>query len=192
MSTSLSLLNMNAKGSCVLILCLSLNLSACATDGQNQFLSGAMGALAGVGCGLGAAALGAGNAGAVAAGVACAVGAYALTSYLTEEEQKAYTDNLNQSLKKAPNKKESSVEWSNPDGSKKITTEISQPVLPAMIQTSDMASKVNAERMKTLPEKTSCRVSTAKFLKDGKMIEDKGVYCRDQNGDYVRVDNKPA
>ena len=181
---------------CICVVSISLT-SGCATNpGQNAnsswtncVVGGAIAAVTGAiigglkGGGPGAA-VGAGG-GALAG---CAAG-YIISTYLQPEEKKQYDTNLNQQMKAMPVNASATDNWTSIDRTKTVNTQISDATsLQQASAKSGLTVNLNQSQIAKLPQNPSCRASEATFNDNGTSKSDKGVWCRDGQGDYIRVD----
>ncbi|HSK41873.1 MAG TPA: hypothetical protein VK943_19060, partial [Arenibaculum sp.] len=151
----------------------------------DQKLAG--GTLAGTAIGAGIGATFGGRTGAIAGGILGTAVGYFLTEALTREERAAYEQALRNQLAFSRADEEQQFVWNNPDGSKLIRTTISaeQP-----FGTGQAAARRGIELAggQTIPPNATCRIAESVLSSGEKRIEDPGLWCRNADGDYVRVD----
>jgi hypothetical protein len=125
-------------------------------------------------------------AGAAAAGTAAG---WLIAGYLSPDEQKKYESDTNQRLKQTPENKKSKTEWRS--GPKKITDSTSSlKPLEAVIAEQKNHSfdrEVLAQKY-GIQADSQCRYVASTIYPDGKAGgEQTNLYCRDMQGDYVRI-----
>jgi surface antigen len=169
-------------------LVLLLALTACTPEQKSLVTS--------VGGGIGGALIGSqfgkGNGRLIGAVIGAAVGTFAgyqLAKYLNEEEQKSYSENLNNQMKAIPADKGGEVNWQNTDKSKTAATNVSYS---SGIDKFRDANKYDQEIVKTLPANTTCRTADTTLKTGTSDVSYSGVYCRNADGDYVRIDQQNA
>ncbi|MCK9394487.1 MAG: hypothetical protein M0Q44_02725 [Methylobacter sp.] len=184
---------------CICIACLSLT-SGCATNPTQSVHSSwtdcATGALLGglLGAGIGLA-TGGGKGAAIggAAGLVggCATG-YMISEYLKPEEKRQYDANLSKNMSNTPVNAGGSNVWQSPDGSKQVLTSFDKAssLNQAITMTGRPNATLNQNVLSRLPANPICRSASRKFLVNGTQAEEKGVSCRDANGDWVDVMSK--
>jgi hypothetical protein len=181
---------------CICVVSISLTTGCATNPGQSansSWTDCGWGALLGAGTGAVIGAFNGGGTGAlIGAGAGavtgCAAG-YILSKYLQPEEKKQYDANLNQQMKAMPVNATATDNWTSIDRTKTVNTKISD-VIPLQQVSAQLGKTVNLNqsKMAALPQNTSCRASDAAFNVNGKPHSDKGVWCRDGQGDYIRVD----
>lgn len=182
---------------CTSIVCLSL--IGCANNpSQSVFSSlggcgtGALiGALAGAGIG---AATGGGNGALIGAaaglGAGCLAG-YALDKYLNPAEKHQYDANLNQNMRNTPINTNGATGWQSPDGSKQVLTSFGKgSSLDQALAAVGPNTTLNKNVLASLPPNTLCRPATKKFSVNGSQAEEKGISCRNTDGDWIDVTSK--
>jgi hypothetical protein len=174
-------------------------VTGCVTDprtGQSMFDPRAAAAIGGtvlgVAGGFAGGAIG-GNAGA-AIGAAIGVGigglaGYFITDYLNEQERQEYLANLTQQMKVTPDNIRGSNDWSNMGQTKHIKTDYSSAILLRQVAFHPSNNiQLNKQRIASLPQNTICREAKSQIQVQGQRADMLGVYCRDANGDYIKVD----
>ncbi|WP_298326780.1 glycine zipper domain-containing protein [Asticcacaulis sp.] len=170
----------------------AVTVTGCTTSQGSKLAGGTLGGAV-VGAGIGSA-LG-GQRGAL---IGAAVGGLAgllVTKHLTDMEQKAYEQSLKAKLATAPSSTNSEIDWSNEDGKKTIRTEVG-PEKTFAVAAPDFKKagyELGDSAMGKVPANSSCRVAVAELRVNGeKKLNDPGLWCRNADGDYVRVDGAVA
>lgn len=135
-----------------------------------------------------------GTAGAVAGGLLGGFAGYLIADYLTTQEQQDYQNTLASSMERTNDGSGSTIVWTNEAGDKQVVTEYShsKPIQLAAAQGFGNV-RVNQQVVAALPANSFCRSSKADIIVNGKDVgDDEGIYCRNADGDYVRVDTAVA
>ncbi|MGZ8153264.1 MAG: hypothetical protein ACXW0Q_11475 [Methylovulum sp.] len=183
---------------CICVACLSLT-SGCATNpnrtANSPWAGCGMGAVAGgaLGAGLGYV-LGGGKGAAIGAtaGLAtgCAAG-YMISTYLEPEEKRQYDASLSQNMSKTSINTNGTTGWQNLDGSKQVLTSFGKgSSLDQALAAVGSNTTLNKNIVASLPPNTLCRPATKKFSVNGAQAEEKGISCRNTDGDWIDVTSK--
>lgn len=182
---------------CVAIVTTAL-MTGCITDpktGQSMLdpkAGGAIGALlGGVGGAFAGKAIGGKSGMAIGAAIGAGLGGlagYYINDYLNAQEQQQYLASLNQQMKATPANMTGSNSWVNTNRTKAVSTGYTEEV---SLQRLRSKVDVNQNAIASLPVNTSCRA--AKIQVAGQQASDiMAAYCRDANGDYVKVNGTDA
>lgn len=113
---------------------------------------------------------------------------YYINDYLNAQEQQQYQANLNQQMKMTPANMSGSNSWTNANQTKAVSTGYTEEV---SLQRLKSKVDVNQNAVASLPTNTTCRA--AKIQVAGQQASDiMAAYCRDVNGDYVKVNGTNA
>jgi surface antigen len=186
---------------CLFMMCLTIISGCASTTGQRNAQSSwgdcGLGALAGAGVGgvVGYLSNGAQGAliGAASGAVVGCVSGYLISEYLKPEEKRLYDANISKNMNNSPVNATGTNVWQSPDGLKKVSTTFDKSSsLTQAMTTVGPNVRLNQTIVSQLPANPICRVAARKFAVNGKEFEDKGVSCRDANGDWTEVTKKNA
>jgi surface antigen len=128
---------------------------------------------------------------AIGAGIGAGVGGlvgYFITDYLNTREQQEYLAKLNQQMKATPANATGSTSWDNADRTKIVNTTFTEEVPVQRVSALGNKIQLNQQRLASLPSDTTCRAAKELFQVKGQQASTLGAYCRDANGDYIKVD----
>lgn len=122
------------------------------------------------------------------------VGAYIgheIAQYVNDEEAKEIEAAQRQALAQYPTQP-STATWESKDKKKKAVVTAKPKKTKKETVAEDKAKpeseiKNLSSDFDELPESTACRETTTTLDAKGKTVEDSGLYCQSQGGDYVRV-----
>jgi uncharacterized protein YcfJ len=113
---------------------------------------------------------------------------YYINNYLNAQEEQEYLASLNQQMKATPANMTGENSWVNANHTKAVNTGYTEEV---SLQRLRSKVDVNQNAIASLPSNTTCR--SAKIQVSGQQASDiMAAYCRDANGDYVKVNGTNA